>query len=457
MTDSINRDLERIDRKNNDGRSGMPARHGAVALLNDVLINHRPLDTAFAASVTKGNLSKLEPRDRALARAIVATALRRKGQIEDLFYGLLERPMKGDTGPLLSIVLAAVAQLLFMGMSVHAVVNLAVEQCKKDGKTQRYAGLVNAVLRRIASSGPERAAGQDAAHLNTANWLWDRWSNTYGLETARAMAEAHLEEPPLDISVKSDPEGWAEKLDGIVLRTGSVRLRPKGRIDDLPGFDEGTWWVQDAAAALPARLLGDVDGKRVADLCAAPGGKTAQLASAGADVTAVDNAKRRVEMLENNLKRLGLNADCIEADAREWQPQGDLFDAILLDAPCSATGTIRRHPDIPHVKRSRDIPQLASLQARLLDHAVTLLRPGGTLVYCTCSLEPEEGEDQIRKLLSRNDTVQIDPIGAEDVAGQSEWLTADGTLRTLPHFTDGTAEDAGGMDGFFAARLTLIG
>lgn len=457
MADNTNSDLERIDRKNGDARSGMPARHGAVALLNDVLINHRPLDTAFAASVTKGSLLKLEPRDRALSRAIVATSLRRKGQIEDLFHGLLERPMKGDTGPLMNIVLAAVAQLQFMGMSGHAVVNLAVEQCKKDRKTQRYAGLVNAILRRITRSGPEIVAGQDAPRLNTARWLWDRWGETYGEETARFMAKAHLEEPPLDVSVKSDPEGWADKLGGIVLPTGSIRLRPKGRIEDLPGFDEGTWWVQDAAAALPARLLGDIDGKRVADLCAAPGGKTAQLASAGANVTAIDNAQRRVSMLENNLKRLGLKADCIEADARKWQPQGDLFDAILLDAPCSATGTIRRHPDIPYVKRSRDIPQMASLQARLLDHALTLLRPGGTLVYCTCSLEAEEGEDQIKKLLSRSDTVRIDPIGAEEVAGQSEWLTADGMLRTLPHFTVGTAEGAGGMDGFFAARLMLTG
>ncbi len=457
MADSINRDAERSGRRNQSDRSGMPARHAAVTLLTDILINHRPLDTAFAASVTKGKLSKLEPRDRALARAIVATALRRKGQIEDLFFGLLERPMKGDTGPLLSIVLAAVAQLQFMGMSVHAVVNLAVEQCKRDRKTQRYAGLVNAVLRRIARSGPELTAGQDAPHLNTANWLWDRWSETYGAATARAMAEAHLQEPPLDVSVKSDPEGWADKLGGSVLATGSIRLRPKGRIEDLPGFDEGTWWVQDAAAALPARLLGNVDGKRVADLCAAPGGKTAQLAAAGADVTAVDNAQRRVAMLEDNLKRLGLKANCIEADAREWRPEGDRFDAILLDAPCSATGTIRRHPDIPHVKRSRDIPQLASLQARLLDHALTLLRPGGNLVYCTCSLEPEEGEEQIAKLLIRNDNVQIDLIGKSEIADQSDWLTADGTLRTLPHFSVGDAEDAGGMDGFFAARLKLIG
>lgn len=457
MADNDNRNAKRSDRANQNDRSGMPARHAAVALLNDILINHRPLDTAFATSVTKGDLSKLEPRDRALARAIVATALRRKGQIEDLFFGLLERPMKGDTGPLLSIVLAAVAQLQFMGMSSHAVVNLAVEQCKKDRKTQRYAGLVNAILRRITRSGPEIAARQDAPHLNTASWLWDRWSETYDAATVRAMAEAHLEEPPLDVTVKSDPEEWAEKLGGILLATGSIRLRPKGRIEDLPGFDEGTWWVQDAAAALPARLLGNVDGKRVADLCAAPGGKTAQLAAAGAVVTAVDNTQRRVAMLKGNLKRLGLNAACIEADAREWQPQGELFDAVLLDAPCSATGTIRRHPDIPHVKRSRDIPQLASLQARLLDHALTLLRPGGTLVYCTCSLEPEEGEEQISKLISRNDTVRIDPIEGQDVAGQSAWLTADGTLRTLPHFSVGDAEDAGGMDGFFAARLTLIG
>lgn len=456
MTRGSKRLRERTEGKTSQAQGGMAARHGAVSLLDDVLIRHRPLDAAFATQANKGTLAKLAPRDRALARAIVATALRRKGQIEDVFKGRLERPLKGDTLPLMNIVLAAVAQLLFMGLSSHAVVNLAVEQCKKNPKTRRYAGLVNAVLRRIAATGAETVAAQDAAKLNTAPWLWDRWSAHYGDAIARRIAEAHLGEPPLDLSVKSDLEHWAEQLGGVALPTGSVRLRAKGRIEALAGFDDGAWWVQDAAAALPVRILGDVSGKSVGDLCAAPGGKTAQLVAAGAKVTAVDTAATRLAMLEQNLARLGMAAATVEADALSWRPD-EPFDAVLLDAPCSATGTIRRHPDIPHVKREKDVTELADLQAKLLDHALAMIRPGGTLVYCTCSLEKEEGEDQIARLLARNEKARLEPVDPERIAGRDDWLTADGTLRTLPHFDPGAGDDMSGMDGFFAAKIAVAG
>ena len=297
MAESLDRNLERADRLTRDIQVGLPARHAAVALLQAVLDKGQSLDAAFSEHLRRGTLTSLGPRDRALARAIAATALRRKGQIEAIFQGLLERPIKGRTGALQAIVLVAMTQILFMETPVHAVVNLAVHQCKRDRQARRFDGLVNAILRRVAETGPEIASAQDAPRLNTPDWLWERWSAAHGPDRARRIAEAHLSEAALDLTVKSGRNGWARRLDGLVLPTGSVRLRGRGRIEKLEGFDEGQWWVQDAAAALPARLLGNVAGKRVADLCAAPGGKTAQLAHAGAKVTAVDISKKRLAHL----------------------------------------------------------------------------------------------------------------------------------------------------------------
>ena len=279
-----------------------------------------------------------------------------------------------------------------------------------------------------------------------------RWVARYGEERAHAIAAANLIEPPLDLTVKSDPQHWAIEMSGRVLPNRSVRLLPKGRIEALPGFEQGAWWVQDVAASLPAHLMGDVAGKRVADLCAAPGGKTAQLALAGASVVAVDISKTRLKTLAANLARLGLAATTVAADAATWSPE-ERFDAVLLDAPCSSTGTIRRHPDIPYLKSPKDIEALAALQARLLDNATALLKPGGTLVYSTCSLELEEGEAQIAALLARNPAIQVDPILPGDVFGQPDWLQPPGFLRTFPYQLDLGTPEWSGMDGFFAARL----
>ncbi|HSM19011.1 MAG TPA: RsmB/NOP family class I SAM-dependent RNA methyltransferase, partial [Hyphomicrobiales bacterium] len=300
----------------------------------------------------------------------------------------------------------------------------------------------------------EIAAKLDAARVNTPDWLWDRWVRAWGEERTRASAEAALVEPPLDLTVKSESDGWAARLGGRVLPTGSVRILPKGRIEDLDGFIDGNWWVQDAAASLPAQLLGDLTGKRVADLCAAPGGKTAQLALAGAEVVAVDHSKSRLERLEENLKRLGLTVETVRADAGAWQPE-ERFDAILLDAPCASTGTIRRHPDIPYLKSDKDIAELVDVQARLLDNAVSLLKPGGTLVYSTCSLEPEEGEAQIAALMARNPAIRIDPLRKDEPLGDTEWAEASGILRTFPFQLDLGSPEWSGLDGFFAARLRL--
>jgi 16S rRNA (cytosine967-C5)-methyltransferase len=341
----------------------------------------------------------------------------------------------------------ATAQLLFLGTPPHAAVATAVDLASLIGQGH-YKGLANAVLRRVAAEGPDRLAGQDAPRLATPDWLWESWRAAYGEATARAIAEAHLAEPPLDLSVRGEPDPWAERLGGVVLPTGSVRLAHAGPVAQLPGYADGQWWVQDAAATLPARLLGAVAGRRVADLCAAPGGKTAQLAAAGAQVAAVDLSERRLARVGGNLDRLGLSAELIAADAAAWTPDAP-FEAVLLDAPCTATGTIRRHPDIPHLKRPADMAEMAALQGRLLDNAVRLLAPGGLLVYATCSLQPEEGEAQIDRLLADGAPVEPVPVAADELPGLPAALADRGTVRTLPcHWPE-----FGGLDGFFIARL----
>ena len=312
-----------------------------------------------------------------------------------------------------------------------------------------YKGLVNAVLRRLAREGQALAAGQDAARLNTPDWLWASWSAAYGAETTRAIAEAHLADPPLDLSVKRDAEAWAERLGARVLPTGALRLPPgTGDVARLPGYDDGAWWVQDAAAALPARLLGEVAGRRVLDLCAAPGGKTAQLAAAGAEVTAVERSEARLGRLRDNLARLGLAAATVTADAAEWRPPAPA-EAVLLDAPCSATGTLRRHPDIAHLKGPEQLSALTALQDRLLAAALGMVAPGGLLVYAVCSLQPEEGPQRIAALLSGGAPAARIPVEPGELDGLEELVTPEGDLRTLPC----QLAEAGGMDGFYTCRL----
>jgi 16S rRNA (cytosine967-C5)-methyltransferase len=288
-------------------------------------------------------------------------------------------------------------------------------------------------LRRLAREGAERLAALDPAVLDTPPWLLARWNENYGEATARAIAGAHGHEPALDLTVKSDPQTWADKLDGRPLPTGSVRTVAHGAVTSLPGFAEGAWWVQDAAAALPARLFGNVGGLHVADLCAAPGGKAAQLAAAGARLTAVDRSPARLERLRGNLSRLSLEAELVCADVEEWTAEP--FDAVLIDAPCSSTGTIRRHPDVPWLKQPSDLAALAALQRRLIARAATLTRPGGVLLYCTCSLEPEEGQQAIDEFLAREAGWRRVPITPSELAGRAEFITGGDDLRTLPcHF-----------------------
>jgi 16S rRNA (cytosine967-C5)-methyltransferase len=431
---------------------GFPARRIAAEILESVLQRRRPLDNELERWAALPDFAALAHRDRALVRSLVMMVLRRLGTLRHLLRQWVKFPAGAPRVEM--ALLLGTAQILWLDVADHAAVDLAVRLVQAEPHAARYAGLVNAVLRRVTREGRHFIAGLDAAALDTPQWLLARWEKTYGAETAHAIADANAQEPALDLTVKNDPEYWAHALGGRVLASGSVRAIVHGPISQLPGFAEGAWWVQDAAAALPAKLLGDVHGLAVADLCAAPGGKTAQLAFAGARVTAVDRAPERLERLRSNLTRLRLSAETVAADATQWQ--ADPFDAVLLDAPCSSTGTIRRHPDIPWLKRPADIVALAALQHRLVAQAVQLTKPGGVLVYCSCSLEPEEGIEIVRDLLDRTRGLVRRPISADEVYGRSEWITADGDLRTLPCQLPDPDSRMAGLDGFYAARLQRI-
>jgi 16S rRNA (cytosine967-C5)-methyltransferase len=436
--------------------AGLAARELAVRLVAGVLLDQRPFEQVLADASARPQVAALEPRDRALARAVASTVLRRQGELEHVLNAFLERPLPADQGRLWPILLTGAAQLVCLEMAAHAVVDLAVETTRRDRSAHRFAKLVNAVLRRVAERGAGLLADQDRVRLDIPDWLWQRWSSAYGPDTARRIAEASLTEAALDISVKPggamSAAAWAERLGGRLLHSGSIRLAAHGRIEDLPGYAEGAWWVQDAAAALVTRVAGDVAGRSVADLCAAPGGKTAGLAAAGAQVTAVDVSGARLVRLRENLARLSLAAEVVEADAATWSP-ARTFDAVLLDAPCTATGTIRRHPDILRLKRAEDVARMAELQRLMLAHAASLVRPGGLLVYSTCSLEPEEGLMQVAAFLAANPGFARSPIVPSEIGAEPDWITPDGELRTLPFHGPQEPPSMTGMDGFFVVRL----
>ena len=433
---------------------GLAARRIAADILDNVLRRHRPLDGELDGADVHPGLAALPDRDRALVRMLTATVLRRLGTLRHVLKHLLQSGFPDDAPRVEAVLLIGAAQILFLKVPDHAAVDLAVRLAQGDRRAARYPGLVNAVLRRLTREGPALIADLDPVPLDTPPWLLARWRHTFGDETAERIARAHGQEPPLDLTIKAGAESWAPRLRGRLLPTGSVRTVAHGPVSLLPGYTEGVWWVQDAAAALPARLLGDIAGKSVADLCAAPGGKTAQLALAGARVTAVDRSPNRLARLRDNLARLGLSAETVAADATEWQNAP--FDAVLVDAPCSSTGTIRRHPDVAWLKRESDLVALADLQRRLLDRAVGLTKPGGTIVYCTCSLEPEEGEMQIEALLAREPSVRRRPLAAGEIDAIGEFINPAGDLRTLPsHWPDPDPRMAG-LDGFYAARLERV-
>jgi 16S rRNA (cytosine967-C5)-methyltransferase len=413
--------------------------------LSAVLRRRRAFDLAADEVLS---VARLAPRDSAFARAIAGETLRRLGQLDAVIRAFVPKPPpEHKAGAALEILLAGACELLFLKVAAHAAVDAANRLAEADAKAVHFKPLINAVLRRVSREGEGIVAVQDAERLNTPDWLWPRWVENFGETTARAIAAAHGRQPPLDLVLKNANDPCTD-LPGERIAPGVIRLTDPGRVDALPGFGEGRWWVQDFAAHLPARLFGDVTRQAVIDLCAAPGGKTAQLAALGARVTALDLAPERLARVEENLARLRLPAELIAADARDWRPKTPA-PCVLLDAPCTATGTIRRHPDIPWIKQASDIGVMVPLQADLLDAAAEMTAPGGILVYAVCSLEPEEGVAQIESFLRRRAGFVREHIGPGELP-DDQFISTDGDLRTLPsHWPD-----KGGMDGFYAARLT---
>ncbi|MGP1274137.1 MAG: RsmB/NOP family class I SAM-dependent RNA methyltransferase [Caulobacterales bacterium] len=403
-------------------------------------------DSALSA---QAGFKAMEPRDRAFARAILSAAIRRRGTLETVYNTFLDKPLRPREVFGRSVLTLASAELTVLMTPPHAVVDgwVRITGASPDGR--KLKGLVNAVLRRVSERGTEVFQGADPL-LDLPEWLRERWSAIYGEETTRAMALARAGAPPLDLSCKPefDAHAFAEEIGGTVLPTGTVRKDGIGDVTALPGFESGHWWAQDAAAALPVRLLAPKPDEHIADICAAPGGKTLQLAAAGARVTAVDRSQARLKRVSQNLSRTGLKAGIAAADATRWQPEAPL-DAVLLDAPCSATGTLRRRPDVAWNKSEADIAALAELQSALLDNAYAMLKPGGRLIYCTCSLEPEEGEAQVEAFLKRTPEARRLPVIADELPGLEDAIDHNGDVRTRPDMWS----PAGGLDGFFIARL----
>lgn len=439
-----------------DGQASVPglaARKAAAKLLAAVIDKKTSLDGLTDNEHGHPQYMALEPRDRALVRAILATALRYRTTIGALIASRLDRPLPGNATALSHVLHVAAAQILFLDIPDSAAVNLAVLHAKDDSRTARFSGVVNAVLREIARRKERSLPAALATSMDAPEWFVDRLQRAYGTDTARSILAAHRIEAPSDFTVKSDPEGWAARFGGIVLPNGSVRVAALDRaVPELEGFAEGEWWVQDAAASLPARMLGEIAGLRVADLCAAPGGKTAQLATAGANVTAVDASASRLRRLRQNLERLRLEAEVIEADLVKWDPP-TLFDAVLLDAPCSSTGTVRRHPDVLWTKSPEEIEKLAGVQARLLARAASMVRPGGRLVFSNCSLDPAEGEELVANFLSESGEFERDPLSPEEIPGAAAFITQKGEIRTTPAGFRFEDPKLSGLDGFFGARL----
>ncbi len=439
-----------------DSRPGLAARRTAARLLAAIIDKHTSADGLTDDVHGHPHYLALDRKDRALVRAILMTALRFRVTISRLVALRLERPLPSNAHTLSHILHVALAQILFLDVPDHAAVDLAVAHACVDPRTKRFSGLVNGVLRTISRRKQSLLPKALDTTIDAPDWLADRLNQIYGADKAAAIFEMHRRPAPIDLSVKVAPEVWADKLNGIVTPNGSVRLEKlAGPITDMPGYAEGEWWVQDAAAALPARLFGEVEGLRIADLCAAPGGKTSQLASAGAKVTAVELSKNRVNRLRENLGRLRLEAEIVCADITKFTPDR-LFDAVLLDAPCSSTGTIRRHPDIAWTKTTADISKLAEVQFRLLQHAFDMVKPGGTLVFSNCSLDPVEGEEMVEKFVAEVGQAELWPIGAEEFRSGNDWITPDGALRTTPADMKLGRPEISGMDGFFAARLRRL-
>jgi len=424
---------------------GLAARQVAFAVLNDVFFRKRSLDEAY---VRAEGFEKLESRDRGFVRLLVSVVLKRAPQLDAALAALLHEPLDQlKPQQLINVFRLGVAQIVFLQTPPHAAVNTTVDLAAVENMAHQKP-LVNAIMRRVAQEGILQVEPRDAGRMNTPEWLWTQWMQDYGVETALDIAAAHFTEAPVDFTVRENPSVWADRLAADVLPSGSLRLSSAGFVPGLAGFEDGAWWVQNAAAALPVKFMGDLRGKTVVDLCAAPGGKTAQLAVAGAQVIALDRSAQRVHRLQENITRLGLDVETVVADGAVWQPV-EKVDAVLLDAPCTATGTIRHQPDVLWLKDMRDQEKLVALQQRLFKNAVEMLKSGGVLVYCTCSLQKAEGEALVDWAVAERLSVTLAPIRPGEIAGINPMLTSRGELRALPHHW----ADLGGIDGFYAARF----
>lgn len=425
------------------------ARLVAFQILNDIFFQRKSMDEAFERAE---DFPALEGRDRGFVRLLVTTVLKRQPDIDAALAKYLRDPI-AELKPqqLVNIFRLGIAQLAYLETKPHAAVSTSVDLAEEAGITH-HKPLVNAVMRRLSTEGIAPKEPRDAGRANTPAWLWQTWMEDYGVEVALDIAAANLTESPVDFSVKKDAETWAKRLHADLLPSGSLRKQSAGFVPDLDGYAEGDWWIQNAAAALPAKLFGDLNGKTVVDLCAAPGGKTAQLAAAGATVTAVDRSSNRLARLRENLERLQLTAEIIAADGAVWQPK-EKVDGVLLDAPCTATGTIRHQPDVLYLKDIRDQYKLAALQQRLLENALEMLKPGGILIYCTCSLQKAEGEKQIELFLSKKRPVTRLPVSSGEIGGMDAMINDNGEVRVLPFHW----QEYGGLDGFFIARLRKDG
>ena len=421
---------------------GVSARIAASRLLSGVEIERRMLsDQTHGPNST---LARLTPSERARAQSIAAGVLRCRDALDAILdpHFTKNPPLKARH------ILRIVAwEVLVDGIPAHAAVDSAVIAAKASKKTAHLAKLINAVARKVCETPPSEIAKAPPQAL--PKYLRVPIERAYGAEAADRMEAVFTAPPPIDLTLK-DPgsaDHWAKVLDADILPTGSLRLKTRPQITALDGYDTGAWWVQDAAAAMPVQMLGDISGISALDLCAAPGGKTMQLAARGAQVTALDSSAARLERLSENMQRTGLSADIVASDLRNWTPPRP-FDVIVLDAPCSATGTIRRHPDLPIVRRDANLQPVFKLQKEFLRHAANWLAPNGRLLYCTCSLLPAEGELAVESV---KDVLSIVPI-TNQATIPGDCLSAEGTLRTRPDIW----ADRGGMDGFYAAVLQKI-